>query len=308
MTQVPKYSTLLLLGACTLAQAQVTYTGTTTDDAFLAAGSPSNPLGTNLMDDNFGAAGVLVIAPASSANGEYQTVMKFNLSSATNLFDETYGANWTISNLSLAFACNFGTEGAPPDNPIFDDVNGGNFVIEWMADDDWVEGTGRPMAPTMDGVTYDSLGTLLSEPHEPLCTNTYVPPGNNVYVTWPLPLNACLVTNILAGGPVSFRLYAADDQICYLFNSHNFGNGNQPLIQVTAVPLLEILSAYFTNGVFQLVGIGITNAPYQVQASAALSTTNWQTIGTVTADDSGVIQFDDTNSPNQSQQFYRLSQ
>jgi hypothetical protein len=54
--------------------------------------------------------------------------------------------------------------------------------------------------------------------------------------------------------------------------------------------------------------LGGTNAPYLVQASADLSATNWQTIGTATANDSGVIQFDDPNAVSQPRQFYRLSQ
>jgi hypothetical protein len=308
LSHVLKSLSLVVFGICTLAQAQVTYTGTTTDDSFLATGSPANPLGTDLTADNFGAAGVLAIAPAASVKGEFQTVLKFNLADATSLFDATYGSNWIISGISLAFASNVGTNGDQPQNQIFNAVSGGNFVIEWMADDDWSGGTGRPMAPTTDGVTYDSLSNLLAEAHEPLCTNTYTPPGNNVYVTWPLPLNADLVTNLMAGGPVSFRLYAADEQISYLFNSQNFGNGNQPLLNLTAIPLLKIVSGCFTNGVFHLVGLGGTNAPYLVQASADLSATNWQTIGTATANDSGVIQFDDPNAVSQPRQFYRLSQ
>jgi hypothetical protein len=288
--------------------AQETFTNTTSDDAFLATGSPSNPDGTDLTGDNFGAAGVLAIAPASSVNGEFESVLKFDVSGAAGLFNAAYGTNWIISAISLQFASNVGTQGAQPQNGIFNAVNGGNFVIEWMADSDWVEGTGRPMAPTTDGVTYDSLTNLLADKHEPLCTNTYAPPGNNIYVTWPLPLKADLVTNILGGGPVSFRLYAADEQVSYLFNSHNFGNGNEPLIAITALPLLKILSGGFTNGTFRLVGMGVTNMPYQIQASTNLAAGNWQGIGTATADGSGIIQFTDGATGSHAQYFYRLSQ
>ena len=308
MRRALKQIAFLLLGFCPLAQAQVTYTGTTTDDSFLATGSPQNPEGTDLTAENFGAAGVLAVAPEVSTGGEFQTVLKFDLSSATNLFAETYGSNWIISAISLDFAGNFATQGAQPDNAMFNPVNTGNFVIEWMADDDWSEGTGKPMSPTMNGVTYDSLSSLLAGAHEPLCTNTYVPPGNNVHALWPLPLNQDLVTNLLAGGPVSFRLYAADSQISYLFNSHNFGNGNQPLIHVTAVQLPILLSGGITNGWFCLNGIGNSTATYFVQACTNLSTANWQSVGTVVASGTGVIQFSDTNAPNRPQQFYRLSQ
>jgi hypothetical protein len=77
---------------------------------------------------------------------------------------------------------------------------------------------------------------------------------------------------------------------------------------VTASPSLEITSGCFTNGVFHLSGVGGNDVQYQVQANTNLSTTNWMAIGTVTADGSGTIQFDDTNAANHIQQFYRLSQ
>ena len=297
----------MLSVVCTSARAQVTFTATTSDDAFLATGSPTNPKGADLTGANFGAAGVLTIAPAASTNGEFQSVLKFNLSGATGLFNTAYGPHWTISEVSLELTGNFATTGAQPDNPIFNPVSRGNFVIEWLADDNWVEGTGRPNAPTIDGVTYNSLPDLLTGAHEILCTNIYLPPGDNVHLTWPLPLKTNLVNDIAGGNAVTFRFYAVDNQISYLFNSHNFGNGNEPLIHVTAIPLLKILSGSFTNGFFHLVGIGGTNTHYQIQASTDLATTNWQTLGTATADNAGMIQFDDAEATNHIQRYYRLA-
>ena len=90
--------------------------------------------------------------------------------------------------------------------------------------------------------------------------------------------------------------YATDNQVSYLFNSHEYGRGNQPLINVIAAPLLEILSGNFTNGVFHLTGIGGANLQYQVQANSDLTATNWQTLGTVIASSNGMIEFDD-NAP-----------
>jgi hypothetical protein len=299
---------ILLMLSSVLASAQVTFTTTTSDDAFLATGSPSNPNGTNLTDLNYGVAGILCVAPVTAIKGEFQSVLKFNLSGATNLFNATYGPNWLIGAVSLELTSSFGTQGVQPDNGMFNAVNGGNFAIEWLAADNWAEGTGRPNNPTTDGVTYNSLPTLLAGAHEILCTNNYIPPGDNVHVTWPLPLKTNLVNDIAAGGAVSFRFFAADEQVGYLFNSHNFGNGNQPLLHVTAIPLLKILSACLTNGMFHLVAIGGINATYQVQANTNLSTTNWQTLGTVTADASGAIQFDDFTATNQPQRFYRIAE
>ncbi len=309
---------LLLVALGRAMSAQVTCTNTTTADAFLATGSANNPAGSDLADLNYGGAGTLVIAPPTSAKGEFQSVIRFNLADALSLFNATYGSNaWIIGDISLELTSNYGTEGVQPNNPIFPVVHTGKFIIEWLSDDDWVEGTGSPSLPTMDGVTYGSLTNppstnLLTFPHVVLCTNTYVPPGNNVHVTWKLPLKPELVADVTAGGDVSFLFYAADDQVTYLFNSYFYGRGNQPLIRVTAiggsVPPLKITAGCFTNTFFHLTGAGSPNTPYAVQALTNLSATNWQTIGSATADAAGIIQFDDPAAANQPQRFYRLAQ
>jgi hypothetical protein len=289
---------------------QVTNTATSIADAFLCTGSPANPEldGADLSGLNFGAAGTLVVAPAASLKGEFQSVVKFDLSNDVALFNSTYGSNhWLVSGVLLELASNYGTSGVQPNNGIFPVISGGTFVIEWLSDNDWIEGTGTPNLPTTDGVSYDSLPDLLSGPHEILCTNTYSPPGTNVPVLYPLPLSTNLVADAVGGGQVTFLFYAADDQIGYLFNSDNFGQ-NQPLIHVVVTPLLEILSGSFTNGAFSLAGIGGDNATYQIQVNTNLSTTHWQTIGTAASDSNGVIQFYDGNATNQTQRYYRLCQ
>jgi len=301
---------LITVGLCFghVAGAQVTYTGTTSADAFLAAGSPGNPEGSDLTGLNFGGAGTLVVAPTASVKGEFQSIIRFNLTNAVGLFDTNYGAgNWTVTGISLELTSNYGTGGVQPNNAIFPVISGGQFVVEWLAADDWVEGTGTPNLPTTDGVTYASLPNLLSGAREILCTNTYSPPGNNVPLTYALPLKPSLVADVSRGGDVTFHFYAADDQVGYLFNSHSYGRGNEPLLHVVAMPVLKILSGSFTNGAFHLTGLGGPNLTYQVQASSGLTTSNWQTLNSVTADSAGTIQFDDLTATNQSQRFYRLS-
>jgi hypothetical protein len=140
-----------------------------------------------------------------------------------------------------------------------------------------------------------------------LCTNTYVAPGDNVKVNYTLPLDTNLLADIESGGNASLLFYAADNQIGYLFNSREYGRGNQPLIDVTAVPFMQILSSGFTNAVFALTALGSPGSQYQVRGNFDLTTTNWQTLGTVTADTNGLIQFSDVTATNQ-QRFYRLAQ
>ena len=165
-------------------RAQTTYSGTDYADAFLATGSPENPEGTDLTGLNFGGAGTLVVAPAASIKGEFQSVLKFSLSNAVALFNTNYGAgNWSITAVSLELTSNYGAAGVQPNNAIFPVISGGQFVIELFSNNNWVEGTGTPNLPTTDGVTYDSLPGLLSCTNAIIGTNTYVPPGNNVPVT-----------------------------------------------------------------------------------------------------------------------------
>jgi hypothetical protein len=74
-----------------------------------------------------------------------------------------------------------------------------------------------------------------------------------------------------------------------------------------ASPLLKILGGAMTNGIFQLTGLGGDSGAYNVQTSTNLATTNWVTIGTVTASTNGAIWYDDTNAIVP-QRYYRLSQ
>lgn len=300
---------LIVLCACFRAQAQVTYTTTTFEDTFLATGSPDNPAGTNLNGLNYGAAGILVVAPSNSVNGEFQSVAQFDLSGAPTLFNATYGSNnWSVTGISLQLTSNYGATGEIPDNPLFPPIHGGSFVIEWLSNNDWAEGTGRPKQPTTDGVTYDSLPYLMSRPHDNLCTNTYSPPGDNVPVIYTLPLETNLLNEISEGGDATLLFYAADDQIAYLFNSYNFGGTNVPLVNITASETPpRIVAAYFTNGNFHISGLGIPSGQYGIQANSDLTTTNWQLLGTVTSDSSGNIQFDDTLASTRQQSFYRIS-
>jgi hypothetical protein len=299
---------MLLLFLHARVGAQTIYTTISSADAFLATGSPTNPEGTNLTALNFGAVGALDVAPTSSSAGEFQTVLRFNLGGATNLFNAAYGTNnWIISGISLELTGNFGATGEKPFNGIFPPVSGGSFVIEWLSNDGWLEGTGTPIMPTMDGVTYNSIPSLLSGMSSILSTNTYVPPGDNIPVSYPLPLDTNLVSDASLGGDVSFLLYAADNQIGYLFNSHDYGRNNEPKIHVTAIQAPpRILSASMTNNAFYLTGQGVAGHLYHIVAVTNLPAAGWQSIGAVTANNSGLVQFEDHDVPNHAERFYRL--
>lgn len=216
-------------------KAGTTYTiNTTTADAFLASGSPGNPAGTNLTSLNFGSAGTLAIAPASSPNGAFDSVIMFNTAAAVNQFNTTYGAgNWMITGFQLSLASNFGTQGAHPNNTLFGSINAGSFGIDWLGYDGWTEGTGNGMGtpgyPNNNYVSYNSISTLFSAGSASLGTYTYTPPGNNVYENYNLALDPNLAADAMAGGEISLYLFAADNQISYLFNSREFPTGHPEL-------------------------------------------------------------------------------
>lgn len=164
-------------------------------------------------------------------------MIKFNTASAISQFNTTYGAgNWTITGLMLSLASNTGTSGAIPGNNIFNTVSGGNFGIDWLSLDTWVEGSGTPPSPSATGVNFNSISTLLAG-SDALGTFTYTPPGNNVYANYVLPFDPSLVSDVAAGGDVSLYFFAADNQISYLFNSRTFSSGRPELtITVASIP------------------------------------------------------------------------
>ncbi len=216
----------------------------TTADAFLAAGSTNNPVGSDLTSLNFGSAGTLAISPAGSVKGEFDSVIKFNTTAAVSQFNTTYGAgNWQITGFTLQLASNFATQGSQPGNMIFNTINTGDFGINWLVNDAWTEGNGGGMGtpgfPGNSFISFNYIPTLLAPGYDPLGIYTYLPPGNASYRNYSLPLDAGLVSDAAAGGDVSFYFYAAPgSQVGYLFNSKEFAS-NHPQLTITAAAVPE---------------------------------------------------------------------
>jgi len=245
--------------------AQNSYTiNTTTADAFLAAGSPGNPHGSDLTSLNFGGAGTLAIAPASTPDGAFDSVIRFNTAAAVSQFNTTYGAgNWQITGVTLSLASNFGGQGAVPNNNIFNTINGGSFGIDWLANDSWVEGSGSGNGesgyPNTSEVSFNSISSLLAPGSSALGTFAYTPPGNNVYVNYSLPSNASLDANAASGGDVNLYFYAADDQVSYLFNSRSYSQNHPELTLTVAVAPEPSISGMVAGGFGLLLTVGRWN-------------------------------------------------
>jgi PEP-CTERM motif-containing protein len=229
---------ILALPVATLAQDTITI-NTSSAVAFMASG-PSG--GANLSTNNYGNAGTLAIAPASSAKGAFDSVLLFNTGSAVSQFNTLYGAgNWAITGVTLSLASNFGGQGEQPNNQMFNTINAGSFGIDWLADSTWNAGTGggsgTPGYPFNNFVDYAYVPTLLGFGKDSLGDFTYTPPGDNNYLTYTLPTDAGL-DSAAANGAVSLFFYAADNQVSYLFNSQKFAS-NHPQLTLIATPVPE---------------------------------------------------------------------
>lgn len=224
----PLFSSIYAIAALFLAlplQA-ATFTLNPAADAFVTTG-PSG----NLSGNNYGGAGALSVAAPVLANGEFQSVLSFDLSTAKTSFDTQYGAGqWSIQSVTLSLTA------TSPNNPIFNASAAGQFNVSWMQNDSWVEGTGTPASPTTTGITFSSLPSFVSAGDESLGTFSFVG-GTSGNATYTLNLTPGFDADATAGNLVGLRLSAADTAVSYLFDSRSFGTTSaRPLLSIVAVP------------------------------------------------------------------------
>ncbi|MGH7176106.1 MAG: hypothetical protein ACREJC_01885 [Tepidisphaeraceae bacterium] len=221
---------LLGVGICPVKAWGVSVAVNPVADAFLSSASPSG---------NFGGAGALATSAAGLSQGEFQSLLRFDLSTVKSGFDVALGAGqWVVQSVSLQLTT------ANPANPVFNPNAAGQFNLSWMQNDTWVEGTGTPGAATSDGVVYNTLGSFLSGSDQVLGTFAFAggTSGNN---TFSLALVGGLLADISGGSPASVRLFAADSTLSYLVNSRSFGTAvNRPLLTVSAVAVPEPALAF----------------------------------------------------------------
>jgi hypothetical protein len=244
-----KAASLCTLASClTLPLCAATFTLNPAADSFVAAGTNSG--------NNYGAAGALSVAAPGLAQGEFQSLMRFDLSTARAAFDAQFGAGqWTIQSMSLLLSI------TAPSNPIFNASATGQFRISWMQNDSWIEGSGTPAAPATTGITFATLPSFLSAGDETL--GTYAFPGGTAGTELcPLALTPGFSTDAAAGNLVSFRLFAADPAVSYVFDSRNFGNASlRPLLSLVAVPEPAAVVLFGIAGVMLVSARGRSRKP-----------------------------------------------
>jgi hypothetical protein len=211
-------------------------------------------------------------------NGLSDTVMRFSLSNAVASFKSAFGG----SDWALIAARLIATEMAVPDNAIFD-RGVGAFEIRWIANDNWLEGTGTPKAPTTNGVTWQDLALLLN-PGIDQSLGIFTNAGADGQVAFPLTLPDDFVTDLRSGGEVSLYLTATSPGVGFTFNSRNFGNTNaQPALELTAMPtprpLISLAPGRATISISFTVA---TNLTYRLQRSDSVGTSaNWTDVLTI---------------------------
>jgi hypothetical protein len=225
--------------ACALATAasvcrgqSVSFTSQATADAFVTTGANGS-----LSSSNFGGAGSLAISASGQPQGEFQSVLKFDLSGAKNSFDAQFGAGqWMIESITLSLTA------SPHGNPIFNNPAAGQFGVSLMQNNSWIEGTGTGGIPTSDGISFDSLQGVYIDPLNDQALGTFsFGGGTSGLNNYTLSLSSGLASDALAGDDVSLRLFAADSDIIYLFNSRT-GSGaasSHPEITVRVEPVPE---------------------------------------------------------------------
>src|SRR5262245_34505218 len=130
--KVPSLLSLLFAALAPVA-AGATFSTIPALDAFVAAG----PTG-NLSNNNYGGAGAIAVS-SGLPQGEFQSVLQFNLSGAAGSFNSTFGpGQWSVESVTLQLTA------AAPNNPFFDSPVAGQLGVSWMQNDSWQEGTGTP--------------------------------------------------------------------------------------------------------------------------------------------------------------------
>jgi hypothetical protein len=198
-------------------------------DAFVTPGATGS-----LSTSNFGAAGSLAVSAGGLPEGEFQSVLQFNLSAAQSSFNAQFGAGqWAIQSVTLQLTS------SPHNNAIFNNIAAGQFNVSLMQNNSWVEGTGTGGIPTSDGISFSTLqSTYINGATDQALGTFSFPGGSSGQNSYVLTLSSGLVGDVTSGGDLSLRLFAADSAVSYLMTSRSGTSAARPdiLVQAVAVP------------------------------------------------------------------------
>lgn len=180
---------------------------------------------------NYGGAGALAMSASGSAKGEFDSLLRFDFSSAKSSFDAIFGAGaWTLQSVKLTLTA------IVPANAIFNTSAAGNVAFKWIANDSWVEGAGTPNIPTTNGIVFNGLAGIQGGTDEAIGTFAFSGATSGT-VNYSFNLTPSFTSDATAGNLVSFLALPADATVSELVDSQNFNTPSaRPLLTVVAVP------------------------------------------------------------------------
>jgi hypothetical protein len=251
---------------------------------------------------NYGGAGSLSVSGPTStkgsgvANGASDTFIRFNTAAMVMNFNFLFGTNnWSIISAKLRV-----TEMGAPPNGLFNRGTGA-FEIRWIANDNWTEGTGTPMAPTTTGITYNDEPTLLNGGTD-TSLGTFTNMGVGGTENFPLALPATFTTDLKAGGEARLYLTAIDPSAGFTFNSRSFMTVSaRPFLEISAGPRpgISAINLSGTNMVLAATN-DVAGRTYYVMNStnAALPLNQWTPVATNVLTANGNFTITVTNAAN----------
>src|SRR5436190_5612179 len=151
MTRLGKFRCCLLLLVPLFWHSSQAASVTVTPDAdtFMRSATPTN---------NFGGAGAIAVSGSAAVNGNneqnglFDSLIRFSMTNVVASLDMSLGSHdWLIYRARLHL-----TEVGAPVSSIFN-RGVGVFEIRRLATNEWIEGTGIPIEPTTDGVTWNDV-------------------------------------------------------------------------------------------------------------------------------------------------------
>lgn len=170
---------------------------------------------------NSGNSGALVVSGVGTVKGAFQSVLRYDLAGVKSAFDSAYGAgNWTLDMVQLQLSA------ATPNNATFNANAAGLVLIEWLADDSWLEST----------ITWNGMSGVVAGGTESIALLNYNG-ANSGTLLQALATSAGFLADFNSGGTASLRLSAADALMSMVVNARNFGTAaNRPALVFTASP------------------------------------------------------------------------
>jgi len=268
-------------------------------DAFVRSAAPTN---------NYGGAGAISVSGSAAVNatnqqnGLFDSLVRFPMSEAVGTLDAALGTHdWVVLGATLCL-----TEFGAPPSPIFN-RGVGAFEVRWIAADNWIEGTGVPVTPTTNGVTWNDVPALLN-PAVDVSVGQFTNAGVDGRLLFSLPMKPAFVSDVRSGGPVDLYLTAASPQIGFTAYSRSISpSNNAPMLSIFAAvnpnPLIDTIALDGTNIVLRFRTV--SNWSYAVEASSALQGvwTNVATVPAQTTNGSNMVM----DAVTSLKKFYRLS-